>query len=443
MDTAYDAIQQESLPDKDFVERPAAQSSTSGTNNDGNESAGAQTFSEELNEAFQTFHESAWGSRIGDLWETVRKQGEAALDITKKDITAASEMATKELASLSEQLRTSTIANQVATQASAFVTSASERLSFDAGEGGSRTAQNIATRVRIAPKSTSKMFSVLKQKAQARIEELDTTELSKYFSQVGKDVGEFLKDAVTIDPGEEQEYNEATRTPGGNRDVLFDVPEDIKRQIYTTRLDAQLHALHTSVEPILADSDDTAFAEFAKTFSADAQTTTIAQDLDHYPELRKLMEKVVPEKVTYEEFWKRYYFLREQINQEEVRRKQLLNEAGQTDDNFDWDEDEDEEQQQQQEEEEEEEEPAAEENQGEIPSNLTKASNSTATLKPDEAEGPASEAGSKNASSRPSSESSYDVVSAVSSQADIRVAASKAVARGAKQGNDSEEEDWE
>ncbi|KAK9369604.1 hypothetical protein V1509DRAFT_619988 [Lipomyces kononenkoae] len=440
MDTAYDAIQQESLPDKDFIERPREQGSSS-NDNDGtttNESAAVPTLSEELNEAFQSFNESAWGSRIGGLWETVRKQGEAALDMTKKDITAASEMATKELASLSEQLRTSTIANQVATQASALVTSASERLSFDAGDG-SRTARQLATRVRIAPKSTSKMFSVLKQKAQARIEELDTAEISKYISQVGKDVSEFLKDAVTIDPAEDEYYyNEATRTPVG-RDVLFDVPEDIKRQIYTTRLDAQLHALHTSVEPILADSDDAAFKEFAERFSADAQTGIIAQDLDHYPELRKLMEKVVPEKVTYEEFWKRYYFLREQINQEELRRKQLLNEAGQTDENFDWDEEDEDEQEQQQQQQHD----AGRENKGsENPSNLTKTSNSTETLKPDEAEGPASEAGSKNTSSRPSSESSYDVVSAVSSQADIRVAASTAAARGATRANESDE-DWE
>ncbi|KAK9386291.1 hypothetical protein V1515DRAFT_150880 [Lipomyces mesembrius] len=421
MDTAYDAIQQEALPDKDFVERPPEGS--------GSEPA-APTLSEEFNEAVQTFHDSAWGTKIGGLWETVKKQGEVAFDITKKDISVASEMATKELASLSEQLRKSAIANQVATQASAIVTSASERLSFDGGEGSSSRSAQIANSVKIAPKSTSKMFSVLRQKAQARIEELDTSEISKYLNQVGKEVSDFLKDAVTIDPGED-EYAEGTKTPI-SKDVLFDVPEDIKRQIYTTRLDAQLHALHTSVEPFLADSDDVAYEEFAKGLSVDSQTATIAGDLDHYPELRKLMEKVVPEKITYEEFWKRYYFLREQINQEELRRKQLLNEAGQTDDNFDWGE----------EDEDEEEEPARE-LKSENPSISTKTSNSTETLKPNEAEGAPSEAGSKTPSSRPSSESSYDVVSAVGSHADITVAASKAAAEGAVRGNESDEEDWE
>ncbi|KAK9484221.1 hypothetical protein V1527DRAFT_470742 [Lipomyces starkeyi] len=422
MDTAYDAIQQEALPDKDFVERPPEGSGTE---------PAAATFSEEFNEAVQTFHDSAWGTKIGGLWETVKKQGEVAFDITKKDISVASEMATKELATLSEQLRTSTIANQVATQASALVASASERLSFDGGEGSRSRPAQIANSVKIAPKSTSKMFSVLRQKAQARIEELDTVEISKYLNQVGKEVSDFLKDAVTIDPGED-EYAEGTKTPI-SKDVLFDVPEDIKRQIYTTRLDAQLHALHTSVEPFLTDSDDVAYEEFAKGFSVDSQTATIAGDLDHYPELRKLMEKVVPEKITYEEFWKRYYFLREQINQEELRRKQLLNEAGQTDDNFDWDE-----------EDEDEEEPERE-HKSENPSISPKTSNSTETLKADEAaEGaPSEEAGSKTASSRPSSESSYDVVSAVGSQADITVAASKAAAKGAVRGNESDEEDWE
>ncbi|KAJ8099349.1 hypothetical protein POJ06DRAFT_282393 [Lipomyces tetrasporus] len=420
MDTAYDAIQQEALPDKDFVDRPAEGSSSE---------QAAPTLSEEINDAVQTFQHSAWGAKIGGLWETVRKQGEAALDITKKDISVASEMATKEFASLSEQLRTSTIANQVATQASAFVNSASERLSFDGGEGSSSRSAQIADRVRIAPKSTSKMFAVLKQKAQARVEELDKVEISKYLNQVGKEVAEFLKDAVTIDPGED-DYTEGTKTPI-TKDILFDVPDDIKRQIYTTRLDAQLHALHTSTEPFLTDSDDTAYQEFANGFSVDSQTTTIAGDLDHYPELRKLMEKVVPEKITYEEFWKRYYFLREQINQEELRRKQLLNEAGQAEDNFDWDE------------EDEDDEVAAQAKAGQAPSISTKTSNSTDTLKAEEAEIAQTEAESKSASSRPSSESSYDVVSAVNSQADIGSAATKAATKGAAQANDSDEEDWE
>ncbi|KAK9325950.1 hypothetical protein V1517DRAFT_128269 [Lipomyces orientalis] len=420
MDTAYDAIQQESLPDKDFVERPAEGSGTE---------QAAPTLSEEINDAVQTFQHSAWGAKIGGLWETVRKQGEAALDITKKDISVASEMATKELATLSEQLRTSTIANQVATQASAFVSSASERLSFDGGEGSSSRSAQIADRVRIAPKSTSKMFAILKQKAQARVEELDKVEISKYINQVGKEVAEFLKDAVTIDPGEE-DYAEGTKTPI-TTDILFDVPDDIKRQIYTTRLDAQLHALHTSTEPFLTDSDDTAYQTFANGFSVDSQTATIAGDLDHYPELRKLMEKVVPEKITYEEFWKRYYFLREQINQEELRRKQLLNEAGQAEDNFDWDE------------EDEDDDVAAQAKAGQGPSISTKTSNSTDTLKAEEAEIPQAEAESKTASSRPSSESSYDVVSAVNSQADIRAAATTAATKGAAQTNESDEEDWE
>jgi hypothetical protein len=46
--------------------------------------------------------------------------------------------------------------------------------------------------------------------------------------------------------------------------------------------------------------------------------------LEKYPELRRAMEKLVPEKVEYAPFWTRYYFLRKVIQEEEVRRREVL-----------------------------------------------------------------------------------------------------------------------
>ena len=53
-------------------------------------------------------------------------------------------------------------------------------------------------------------------------------------------------------------------------------------------------------------------------------TDRIAKDLDQYPELRASMEKLVPDAVQYSEFWKRYYFLRGELDAEEQKRKELL-----------------------------------------------------------------------------------------------------------------------
>ncbi|KAK9466641.1 hypothetical protein V1512DRAFT_263114 [Lipomyces arxii] len=419
MDTAYDVIQQEALPDASLLERKSVDGGAAAAASSdvaGEDAVPTQTLGDEITDAVQSFQHSAWGARIGGLWESVKKQGEQALDVTKKDLSVASELATKEIASLSEQLRSSNIASQ----ASSFVTTTAGRLSMDGGDSGSRSAQ-IASRVKVAPESTSKMFAVLKNKAQGQMEELEKVEFSKYLNKMGKDVSEFLKEAVTIEPGEEADYEGNMSEPVA-KDVLFDVPDDIKRQIYSTRLDAQLHVLHTSTEPFVTEGDDS-YAEFAKDFSVEGQTSTIAADLEQYPELRKSMEKLVPEKISYEEFWKRYYFLREQINKEELRRKQLISSSEEVADTFDWDADEEEEGGDVDD--------MNEEAGASTGATLsTKASNSTETLMAVDQDN-----GSKVSSSRPSSESSYDVVSTSNSQPDLK--ASKA------DEDDDEEEDWE
>ena len=51
-------------------------------------------------------------------------------------------------------------------------------------------------------------------------------------------------------------------------------------------------------------------------FDIEQKTEDIALDLDKYEELRRAMEKVVPEKVEYKVFWLRYYFLRKAIEEE-------------------------------------------------------------------------------------------------------------------------------
>jgi hypothetical protein len=56
----------------------------------------------------------------------------------------------------------------------------------------------------------------------------------------------------------------------------------------------------------------------------EGQTEAIAKDLEKFPELRSAMEKLVPEKVEYKDFWQRYYFLRKAVEEDEKRRKEVL-----------------------------------------------------------------------------------------------------------------------
>jgi hypothetical protein len=99
---------------------------------------------------------------------------------------------------------------------------------------------------------------------------------------------------------------------------------DGKRVIHTNRLDAQLHVIHCSAEGFLKDPAGPEYEAWGKEFDVAAKTDAITADLEKYEELRRAMEKVVPEKVDYPTFWKRYYFLRRVAELEEQRRKDLV-----------------------------------------------------------------------------------------------------------------------
>ena len=66
MDVAYDQIQKESLS-------PREDSHAEQDQKDGN-SGVVPELRKEFGEAYKSFTESSWGSRLGGLWGTVKKQ---------------------------------------------------------------------------------------------------------------------------------------------------------------------------------------------------------------------------------------------------------------------------------------------------------------------------------------------------------------------------------
>ena len=106
-------------------------------------------------------------------------------------------------------------------------------------------------------------------------------------------------------------------------------------------MDALLGALHSNHEVFLNDpksSEEPAFATWKDEFSAEKSTDDIAALLERYPDLRAQMDKLVPEKVSYKEFWMRYMFQKSKIDEEETKRKKLF-QSGVDESDFDWGED--------------------------------------------------------------------------------------------------------
>jgi hypothetical protein len=160
------------------------------------------------------------------------------------------------------------------------------------------------------------ILSRLRAEASRRLKELEKAEdaADEALIRFGTNVRNFLRDAVSIAPPEE-----------GSDKILFESKDaDGKRVFHATRLEAQLHVIHTNLEALKKDPESEQWTAFKTEFSVDKKTDEIAKDLEKYPELRRAMEKLVPESVEYAEFWARYYFLRFAVETEEQRRRELL-----------------------------------------------------------------------------------------------------------------------
>jgi len=170
-------------------------------------------------------------------------------------------------------------------------------------------------------KEAEGMLSRFKLEASKRLKTIEKAEdaADEALLKFGSGLKNFLRDAVTISAPEEG-------AEGEDKDkVLFESKDaEGKRVVHATRFDASLHVIHCNMDSFLEDPASDQYKGWVEGFDAQKRTDEIAKDLDKYEELRKAMEKLVPERVDYATFWQRYYFLRHVIETEEQRRRELL-----------------------------------------------------------------------------------------------------------------------
>ncbi|KAF3936720.1 hypothetical protein ABW19_dt0201187 [Dactylella cylindrospora] len=435
MDFAYDHITEENLPrhqtsttEEDRAQTPT-QSSTSGHNRH-------QSLSSEFDEAYKTIQSTAWGARFGAIFETVKKQGEVYYDATKHEYATRSEQAQKGWTGLREAVVTRSRALST-DQPPTSIPEATE----DKGES-SASGEKAGEAADTAP-AAGTLLSRLRAEAMKGLTEVQKAEdaADAYLAKFGTNLGNFLKDAVTIAPPSDSDDEAPVEKGKEKQDVLFETKgsEESKRPIHTTRLDASLHLLHSNLDNFKSDPKSPKYkAEWVATFSAEKMTEQIGKDLEQYPELRSSMEKLVPGTVPYEEFWKRYYFLRAELDAEEQKRKELLKVAAKEEEEVGWEEDSDDDDDD--EEDDDEEDDDSEEESSEEDTKKPAASAGKAIPKPSQKVSTDTlRAKSKPADimSQPDSEASYDVVSGAPSNA-----SGSPPKRQSKQ-DDSDEEDWE
>ena len=158
----------------------------------------------------------------------------------------------------------------------------------------------------------------LRAEAAKRLKEIQKAEdaADEALIKFGTNMRNFLADAIKVTPSTEGEQGST---------VLFESKDSQgKRVIHTTRFDAQLHVIHSTLESFSKDAEGEEWKAWKDSFDVEKKTGEIANDLEKYKELRYAMEKLVPDQVTYKDFWTRYYFLRHSIETAEAKRRDLL-----------------------------------------------------------------------------------------------------------------------
>ncbi|KAL2890036.1 BSD domain-containing protein C22A12.14c [Ceratocystis lukuohia] len=342
MDIAYDHIQENAF-NKD--EAPSKNDADASEKNEKQQQAQA-SLNSDIQEAYKAISSSAWGAKIGGFLGTVVKQSETVYQTAQKELTAASTEATRGFSDLRETLINRTRAISLSSpNAQPDSEGDSTTPTADAG----RSIDKAAT---INEEEEEDLLSRLKKEAAKRLKDIQRAEdaADAALLQFGSNVRDFLKDAITVAPPTDADtaaqstsrgVEGAANSQGATSTVLFESKDaQGKRVIHSTRFDAQLHVLHTNPNTLLkAPEQSEQFTEWEKEFDVEAKTDDIAADLEEYAELRTTMEKIVPEKVSYAQFWCRYYFLRHSIETAENRRKELLKAAAASNEVDAWDDD--------------------------------------------------------------------------------------------------------
>ncbi|KAL2049808.1 hypothetical protein ABVK25_009903 [Lepraria finkii] len=320
MDVAYDHIQEEALSPDEVARKEADEKQEQGNLNT------------EIQEAYKSFSASPWGAKLGGFLSDVKKQGMPYYEGAKQQGSAASGEALKGFSDLR-----STLVNR----ARSISTGQGQSATSNAGAWDDDTADDIREEVKGEEEGNDKhkdkertesealqdsegVISRFRAEATKRLKDLEKAEeaADAAIFKFGANIGGFLRDAVTIAPPTEETNKD------GSRKILFESKDqDGKRVIHTTRFDAQLHAIHSSLESFTKDPVSPEYEKWKTEFDAEKKPDAIATDLEKYQELRRTMEKLVPEKVEYPVFWTRYYFLRMVVETEEQRRREMLKDA--------------------------------------------------------------------------------------------------------------------
>lgn len=263
------------------------------------------------------------------------KQGESVYAEAQKELTDLGSEAQRGFSGLTNAVISRTRGLSLATTPAPSEVGGDNSNNKDNANTPTPTNDKAAMTTDEALQESETVLSRLRSEAAKRLKDIQKAEdaADEALLRFGTNIRDFLKDAVRIAPptggdgdGTSGEGGSGGQARGGDAgEVLFESKDASgKRVIHTSRFDAQLHVIHTSTESFTKEPATGDWEDWGREFDITARTEEISRDVERYPELRATMEKLVPETIPYEDFWKRYYFLRHGIDIAEARRRDLL-----------------------------------------------------------------------------------------------------------------------
>lgn len=397
MDLAYDYIQEKALT-------PEEQSKSEEKNKVNN----LNSLNSDFQEAYKAISSSSWGAKLGGFLGTVVKQSGDVYKEAQKELSEVGEEATKGLTDLRSTIVSRTGNFSFRNLPTGTQIRAKEE---NISQADDDTAESDGVLARLKSEATKRLKDI------ERAEDAADEALLKF----GSNIRNFLREAVTISPG----LSSPDRDDGP---PVFESKDPTgKRLIHTTRFDVQLHAIHSSLDSFTKDPISDEYESWKNNFNVEEKTEAISKYLETYSELRLSMERLVPDVISYTDFWTRYHFLRHCVEVAEAKRKDLLRGAvdPSTQEDFGWDEESDDES-----------EVESKTNTGPISAESSITLHPKTQLKEERQLKQEESRKSQDDKSMADSDASYDVVGTAS-----------AIAPGSPQEirkvDDSEEEDWE
>ncbi|CAO3666650.1 unnamed protein product [Umbelopsis vinacea] len=315
---------------------------------------------EEEDVVLKAFNSFGFSKRWDSLLDTVKKQSEAIVDVTKRDLQEFASVLRDDITqagngSQTEQSEEEKVRAQEENEGESskgfdfFETSAARFASLRESISKLNTAN--LDRMREGLQHTlgnmpTHMESI-HLPGNINIQQL-RDELAKgskfaeqYLEKFGTDAVQALSKAITVIAPEEDESNEFGADSTDNNSK--------SKRIFASRREAMLaelradHSIYLEapIKDIDEDDEESKICHtFVAGFSVEEYTDEIAKLLEEYPELRQTMDELVPIQVSYHDFWLRYFYRVWKIDQEDEKRRQIVQGADAHDEedaDFKWD----------------------------------------------------------------------------------------------------------